>query len=102
LLCSHQRWRSHTNWVCAGILAGILGHPIFGLLGFCVYRDTPFLVVPIVALLGFLFWGIVTVPLGLVAAGVCRATLGMLSPKQAREHVNGDKSVASIDTTQGR
>jgi hypothetical protein len=90
LLCGRQKWRTHANWVCAGVLAGVLGHPIFALLGICVYRDAPFLVVPIVALLGFLFWEIVTIPLGVLAAGVCRAALGMLSPAQGPRELDGD------------
>src|SRR6202035_4869749 len=73
-LCRHQRWHIPANWIASGILAGVLGHPIFALLVFCVWRDTPFLAVPIVALFGLMFWGVVTVPLGLVAAAVCRGT----------------------------
>jgi hypothetical protein len=83
-LCSHQRWRTHLNWIFAGTLAGVLCHPIFALLSYCVWRDTPFLAVPLVTLLGLLFWGMFTVPLGLVAAAVCRVMLPMLSPAQGR------------------
>jgi hypothetical protein len=84
LLCSHQRWRSHANWILAGMLAGVLGHPVFALLTYCVWRDTPFLAVPLVTLFGLLFWGIITVPVGFVAAAVCRVVLAKLSPVQLR------------------
>lgn len=98
-LCHHQRWRIHTNWIASGVVAGVLGHPIFALLVFCVWRDTPLFAVPIVALFGLMFWGVVTVPLGLVAAAVCRAALGMLSPVQPVATKTGIKSIDSSNTT---
>jgi hypothetical protein len=81
VLCANQRWRTHSNWMVAGAVAGALGHPVFAILGFIIEPAVaPVYAVPIVALLGFLFWGIVTVPVGILAAAVCRAVLAMLLP----------------------
>ena len=71
MLCLHHKWRRHLNWMLAGAGAGILGYPVFALMSFLGWRDIPFNAVPLIALLGFLFWGLVTVPLGICAAAVC-------------------------------
>ena len=69
--CGHRSQRAHTNWIACGMLAGVLCHPIFGLM--CSFMDPqfPFLAVPVVALFGFFLWGMWTVPLGVIAAVIC-------------------------------